>query len=408
MTEAEQTARQPLRIALVLDQFPELSETFVAAEVRALAAAGHELRVESLARPQNPSPDPPDGVNVAYAEDDSLRRRLSALAWLVSRSPAGCLRDLLSRRRWRREEAVRSLAVLAPVARRIAVARDQHLHVHFAGGASLAALRLGRLLGLPYSVTTHAYDIYREPRNLREKLERAAFAAGVCDYTVAELRRRVSPSRARILKIVMGVDGGVFRRRRPPPEDGTVVAVARLVEKKGLSHLVDAAELLRGNGAFGRLLIAGAGPLQARLEAQIRELELEDAVQLLGPRSPSEIPSLLERADLLAMPCVVARDGDRDALPVVVPEALAMELPVVGSDEVGLPEVVHAEWGRLVPPGDPPALAEAIAELLALPTATRMEMGRAAREWVLENRDIHREAHRLAGLIAEAVAAGPR
>jgi glycosyltransferase involved in cell wall biosynthesis len=129
-------------------------------------------------------------------------------------------------------------------------------------------------------------------------------------------------------------------------------------------------------------------------------------VEFLGSRSPEEIRDLLERADLLAAPCLVAPDGDRDTMPVVVKEALAMEVPVVASDEVGLPEVVRPEWGRLVPPGDPRALADAIDELLALPAERRAEMGRAGRAFVVERCSVRGEAQRLAAMIATARASG--
>jgi glycosyltransferase involved in cell wall biosynthesis len=86
-------------------------------------------------------------------------------------------------------------------------------------------------------------------------------------------------------------------------------------------------------------------------------------------------------------------------MPVVAKEALALEVPVVASDEVGLPELVRPDWGRLVPPGDAPALAEAIAALLALPSAERAAMGRAGREWVAQFADVHRETAKLLALI---------
>ena len=125
-------------------------------------------------------------------------------------------------------------------------------------------------------------------------------------------------------------------------------------------------------------------------------------VELLGPRDPDEVRELLERADVLAMPCVVAADGDRDSMPVVVKEALAMEVPVVASNEVGLPELVKPGWGTLVSPGDPIALADALEELLALPRDQRIAMGRRGREWVLKHCSVEREAERLARLVREA------
>ncbi|MDQ3936883.1 MAG: glycosyltransferase, partial [Actinomycetota bacterium] len=273
-----------------------------------------------------------------------------------------------------------------------------HLHAHFGAGAALDAMRLGRLLGLPYSFATHGYDIFERPANLAEKHERAAFAVSDCDYSVEHLRGVVGGAAAgRIHRIVLGVDGERFRRRAPYPGGGVVLAVARLVEKKGLGYLVDAAAALRGNDALERVLVVGEGPLRGELEGLIARTGAP--VELLGARPPEEIRDLLEEAALLAMPCVVAASGDRDTMPVVVKEALAMEVPVVATDEVGLPEVVRPGWGRLAAPHDSTSLAGAIAELLELPAERRAEMGRAGREFVLEHCDLGRETQKLVELI---------
>src|SRR5205085_1778652 len=157
---------------------------------------------------------------------------------------------------------------------------------------------------------------------------------------------------------------------------------------KGLTYLIAAA----AQAKVDKVTVIGDGPLRAELEAQVRDLGLEGVIELPGWREPGEVRALLESADLFALPCVVAADGDRDTMPVVVKEALAMEVPVVATDEVGLPEVVRPGWGRLVPPRDAEALAAAIDELLALPVEVRAAMGRAGREWVRERFDVHREA----------------
>src|SRR5205807_5768724 len=124
---------------------------------------------------------------------------------------------------WRAEEPVRPLHRLAPAARRAVKASDDHLHAHFAAGAALDAMRVSLLLGRPYSVTAHAYDIYLEPANLAEKLERAAFATSGCEYTVRSLRAVAPAAAARIHEVIMGVDGEFFTRRRPHPGGRTVV-----------------------------------------------------------------------------------------------------------------------------------------------------------------------------------------
>jgi len=337
------------------------------------------------------------GLEVAYTGDDSRAVRIRALAWLVARHPLRCARDLAARRRWRREEGVRRLRTLAPAVRRAHAARTQHMHAHFAAGAALDALRIGALLRIPYSVMTHGYDVFQMPANLREKHERAAFAATACDYSARYLRDRFGVE-ARTL--VVGVDPDAFRRRRPYPGGRTVVAVARLVEKKGLSHLIDAAARVR----LDRLVIVGDGPLRGELEARAAAAGAGDVVEFTGERTPDQVRDVLDGADVLAAPCVVAADGDRDTMPVVVKEAMAMEIPVVASDEVGLPEVVRPEWGRLVPPGDPAALAAALDELLSLAPEERAAMGRRGREFVAERCNVAVETARLADWIAAAVA----
>ncbi|MFL5912708.1 MAG: glycosyltransferase [Gaiellaceae bacterium] len=373
-------------VALFTDRFPELSETFIETEARALAR-GLPVRIEASGRSWRPRLGGGRGLSVDYGEDDGIARKLADLAWLVSRRPFRSVRDLASQRRWRHEEPVRSLRSLAPAVRRSL--GDHHLHAHFAGGAALDAMRIGALLGVPYSVTAHAYDIWQRPANLREKLERATFAATVSDYGVEELRG-VAPG-ARVHKVAMGVDPERFSRREPHPGGRTVLAVGRLVEKKGFRHLIEAARI----ADVDRVAIVGAG----RLEAELRALAQGAPVELLGARDPEGVRELMETADVFVVPSVIASDGDRDSIPVVVREALAMELPVVASHVAGLPEVIRPEWGRLVPPGDPAALAAAIDELLSLPTDERAEMGRAGRRHVIETADPDREAERLAALI---------
>jgi colanic acid/amylovoran biosynthesis glycosyltransferase len=387
-----------MRIALLVDQFPELSETFIAAEAHELCRLGHDVRVESIRRAPHPNEAAAAGLEVVYRQDDDRARVLRDSAWLAARHPAAVVRDLRGRARWRREEPVEPLRRLAPAARRLHRFGAEHLHAHFAAGAALDAMRLAAVLGLPYSVMTHGYDIFQSPRNLAEKHARAAFAATACEYSARYLRKRLGLAAGEPQVIVVGVDGERFRRRTPHPAGGTVLAVGRLVEKKGFAHLIEAARLLADDPAFDRALIVGDGPLREELTALARGAPVE----LLGPRTPDEIRELLEEAAVVAVPCVVAADGDRDTMPVIAKEALAMEVPVVASDEVGLPEIVQPPWGRLVPPGDAGALADALRELLALPPERRAELGRAGREHVLAAASLSHETARLAGWVERA------
>ena len=256
-----------------------------------------------------------------------------------------------------------------------------------------ASTRLSALTGRPFSVTAHAYDIFLTPRNLHEKLARASAVFTGCDYNMRHLRS-VAPQ-SNLHKVVMGVDAAVFRRERPLPGGRTILAVGRLVEKKGFDVLIDALAQLPGV----RAQIVGDGPLRAALEQQALDTGLSERVVFAGSLAPAHVRAALEAADVLAMPCVVARDGDRDSMPVVVKEAIAMELLVVASDEVGLPECVLAPWGVLAAPGDAAALAAALREVLALTPEQRAQAGHAGREWVRANADVDAETARMASVL---------
>lgn len=346
---------------LFTDRYPELSETFVEAEV--------------------PLFDVVEGMS---GWDEPTRERVAALAWLAVRHPVGVARDLVARRRWRREEDVPPLRFLAPAARRW---RDaEHVHVHFAAGAALAALRLHRILRVPYSVTAHGYDVFQRPANLAEKCAQAAFVTSGSRYTVAHVPGAVL--------VPMGVDCEAFRRRAPLPGGRTVLAVGRLVAKKGFDVLVDAAAGLER----ASVLIAGEGPERAALEDRIAARGAP--VRLLGAQSHDDVRRLLERADVLCAPSVIAPDGDRDSMPVVIKEALAMEVAVVVSDAAGLPEAVRPEFGSVVPAGDPDALAAALAAELDRPPAERAERGAAGRAFVCEHFSAAAQRDAVARLLA--------
>jgi glycosyltransferase involved in cell wall biosynthesis len=365
-------------IVLLTDRFGELSETFVVSELRALRAAGAAVRVESVAHAVSRN-DITEEWGIWKDEPASVR--LGAMLRLAFRNPLGCLRDLVARRRWRPAEEVFPLRMLAPAALRLGV--GDHLHVHFAATAALSAMRIARITGVPWSVTAHGWEIWQRPANLAEKLESARFATTGCEYNARHLRSLGGP----VHVIVMGVDGETWKRSRPHPAERVVLAVGRLVEKKGFSDLAAAAASLDA-----RVVIAGEGPLHSSLQG----------VELLGAVAHADVRALLEEAAVVCVPCVVAPDGDRDSMPVIAKEALAMEVPVVATDEVGLPEVVHPEWGALVPPHDPPALAAALTAELDRPPSERAARGAAGRAFVLEHCDVHTEARKLLELIARA------
>src|SRR6266704_883750 len=161
--------------------------------------------------------------------------------------------------------------------------------------------------------------------------------------------------------------------RRSAGAPFTVLFVGRLVERKGVNHLVDAASLLVP-GVDVRLVIVGDGPERARIEARVREQGLDGRVAVRGRVSDAELQAAYAAADVFVLPAVMDRRGDTEGLGVVLLEAMNHRVPVVASRIGGITDIVEdGVSGLLVPPGDPDALAGAIGRLARDPElATRL------------------------------------
>src|SRR5437773_1032669 len=180
----------------------------------------------------------------------------------------------------------------------------------------------------------------------------------------------------------------------------SIVAVGRLVEKKGFADLVEACALLQGRGAAFQCDIVGTGPLEPALAALILERQLQDHVRLVGPRPRSEVVALMRGAAVFAAPCVVGADGDRDGLPTVLVEAMALGTPCVSTDVTGIPELLADDCGIIVPQHDPANLAAALERLLS-DSALRVRLATRARQRVESDFDIRCTAARLRTIFSE-------
>ncbi len=387
----------PLRVGYVLNRFPRLTQTFVLNEILELERQGIEVEVFSLLRPPPelrhpalddlaarvtylPGLDQAAGLLFGEGLEDRPRPVLSELGG----APVDAAGDPLfagasAATVARLEIAAASLSLLAR-ARGI-----RHLHAHFGTDQTTAALLAARLGGCGFSWTAHARDLFlsfgggaadREMR--RTKLREARFVVAVSEYNRRLLADLAPEHAAKIHCIRNGID---LSRIRPadavPPRE--ILAVGRLVEKKGFADLVDACARLAADGADFRCHIVGEGPLEAALRARIRACGLEDRVRLIGARPQPEVFLAMRRAGMLVLPCAVAGNGDRDGLPTVLIEAMAHGLPVVSCPVTGVPEIVEdGVTGLLAPSRDPGALARAMGRLIADP-AGAAAMGRAGR-----------------------------
>lgn len=378
---------KPPRVAYLLKKFPRLSETFILNELLGQQALGTPLHVFSR-RPTDDEPRHPAFVELrAPIEVLPHPREIDPWSELFLRNEEGLLRAV--------EAAVRRfsglgharlpslLAEAVVLKRRCAELGVDHLHTHFATDSAVTAMLLSALGGPGYSVTLHAKDIYREtvsPDILSAVIEGSRFSITVCDANVRHLRQLVSESAAaRLRRLFNGIDLDAFRFAKDARDPAHVLSVGRLVEKKGFDVLLHAVAQLAEQGRDVQLTIVGDGEEQDRLASLIDRLALGRRVRLAGALEASAVADLMARATVFCLPCVVGQDGNRDALPTVLVEALACGLPVVSTPVTGIPEILDGgRAGLLVPERDVGATAAAIASLLDDP-ARRRDLARAGR-----------------------------
>lgn len=396
------------RIGYVCKRYPRFSETFIVNEILAHEAAGQQLDIFSL-RPSDEThfQDSLSRVRAGVTRIKD-RPRPTGQFWEVmqaasARYPQGIMR-LLAEPETTFEDVFQAMQLAVHVHDRGITL----LHAHFATIATTVARLAAKVAGIPYSFTAHAKDIYynyEETQDLPRKMADAAQVITVSDFNAAHLARTFGPDPSRLSRIYNGLDLERFAWESPKDGAADILAVGRLVEKKGFHILIEAMLILKERGVAARCTIIGAGEDEARLRTQIAVCGLGDSVRLIGPMPQRDVIEHMRSAALLACPCVVSRDGNRDGLPTVLIEAMALGLPVVSTDVVGIPELVRDDrTGLCVAEGDPAALADAMQRLLG-DTALRQRLSRDARALIEAEFEINRNAARQREVFARALAA---
>ncbi|TQL49191.1 glycosyltransferase involved in cell wall biosynthesis [Ornithinicoccus hortensis] len=401
-------ADRPARVGYVLKVYPRFSETFVVTEILAREAAGEDLAIFAL-RPTTDARFHPEIARVQAPVTHLAKPVKLSESWTVLGAARAVLPDFDTRFagllpylvELDAPEVVQGVE-LAIQAHRAGIT---HLHAHFASMAARVARVAAGLAGITYSVTTHAKDLFHEsvdPALLREVLAHADHVVAISEYNLDFIRTRFPEVAGHAVLIRNGLELARFPYADPAPLAGPlkVLAVGRLVEKKGFDQLVRAAAALAADGVALDVRIAGDGELREDLVRQIAGAGLEGTVQLLGPRSQTEVRELLGWADVMAAPCVVGADGNADGLPTVLLEAMASGLPVIGTDVTGIPEAVRngtatePATGVLLPAGDEAALVAALRQV-AHPDFPRVGVARAARALIEQRFDAARQSRLL-------------
>jgi len=402
------------RICYLTKRFPRLSETFILDEILGLEANGVDLRLFAIADPHEATVQPDvsrlrspvsylhtgDGCGSGARDTLHFARGHAALAL---RHPVRWVRTavrLLGPERGR--AMARHFLEAGGMASEMQRVGGDHLHAAFAHGPASVAYYVHRLTGRPYSFAVHAKDLYlSSPEVLAAKVRAASFVLACSHSAASELRRIAMAngvSGADVVYAPHGVDvdrfrpftatGGGADDHHAGQHDGIrILAVGRLVPKKGYPTLIAALAELFGSGVPFTCRIVGGGDLRHELAARLAAAGIADRVELCGSRTQLEILEEYRQADVFVQASVVTEDGDRDGIPNSVLEAMSCGLAVVASDVAGIPEVVRdRETGLLVAPADRTALAEALGAVAGDPELRR-RLGTAARAFVVDALD---------------------
>jgi colanic acid/amylovoran biosynthesis glycosyltransferase len=390
---------KPELLLYLSSQLPKRSETFVYRELLGLRAAGVTVLAASLHAPERDLGEPRlealanEAIPVYGAGLvrllldfflELLRHPWRTTGTLLLAARDALTADDLHARLARLKVPGQALAALA-LARHLRGRGITHIHAHFAHAPATVAMYAARQLGLPFSFTGHAVDLFRDRALLKVKLQRARFVNCISEWHRTFYQDLVPRPDADYPVVRCGVDLAEFAPSgRAPGDPPVLLGVGRLVAKKGFDVLLEAAARLRARGQSFTIRIAGDGPEGERLAAQCTRLGLGDGVHFLGACANPLVRKLLQETDVFVLPCQIDREGDRDGIPVVLMEAMAAGVPVVSGDLPALRElVIPGRTGELVPPGDVEALAERLAVLLQAPDL-RAKRATAGRQWVAE------------------------
>ncbi|MET0179989.1 MAG: glycosyltransferase [Novosphingobium sp.] len=401
-------AAEPARLAFLVNAYPKLSHSFIRTEIAALERLGFAVERFTIRRSADGFTSADDAAEAerttALLDGNAFGLVAAAVRQLVARPRVAGAALVHALRAAGARNPVRACAYFAEavgLAEALQRRGVRHVHVHFGTNPAAVARLAARLAPITYSFTAHGPDEFDAPvaLDLAGKIAEAAFVCGVSSFGRGQLMRWSDPrdwDRIHVVRCAVAprfLAAGAF-----PAGLGSarLVCVARLDAQKGLPLLLRAAARTAARRRF-TLDIIGDGPARGLMEGEIAALGLDATVRLLGWRGPEDVRAAMVDARTLVLPSFA------EGLPVVLMEALALGRPVIASAVAGVPELVDANDGWLIPSGSIGALERAIHAALDAPVARLQAMGEVGRARVRERHDPDRNAGTLAGLLAPLV-----
>jgi colanic acid/amylovoran biosynthesis glycosyltransferase len=402
-------------LAYLTSQYPMLSMTFVLREVRQLRRMGFRIDTASINAPDRPLAN----LTAEEAAEAGLTYYLKTHG--AGGAVSAHLKTLFTRFSgyWRGLRLVLSLGALDlkrlifnvmyfTEALMVGVwmqrVRQRHLHVHLGSQAATVGLYVRHIFGFGFSITVHGPDEFYDAQGqyLEQKVAAADFICCISSYARSQLMK-FSPY-AQWSKLVvsrLGVDPGLWvpRPAKPASDFFEILCVGRLTQAKGQHVLIDAVDQLARQGRRVRLRLVGDGPDGPSLRDRAKRLENPSIVVFEGAVNQDNIRALYEAADIFCLPSLA------EGIPVVLMEAMAMEIPCVTTHITGIPELIGSGTeGLLVAPSDLEGLVKGL-EMLMDDAVLRERVGKSGRARILKDYDLGRNVEQLAAIFGDRVKA---
>jgi colanic acid/amylovoran biosynthesis glycosyltransferase len=391
-----------IQFAYLFERFPSFGQTFCYREVAELYRQGIMPPIFSIRNPKDEPAQDWDARIVEHVYYLPGEKELLDKVRLASKKGKLTPEIIAALDEWGRRTDFLRLYQAVYVGLRLKENRIRHVHAHFAGMAARTAFWIAKFFPITFSFTAHANDIFA-PRNFEIGLDKLVGAARVVvtetDYAEKFLRERFPKRAERIHRIYNGLNLAEFGHASFSSDPPLIIAIGRLITKKGFANLIRACALLVERGSPFRCEIFGEGSVEKELRAQVEELGLQERIQLPGPKPQHELRARLAGANVFVLPSVPEADGGMDNLPTVIMEAMATGLPVVSTRIGGIPEmVIENETGFLVQPEDAVALAEKV-EKVTNDRSLGQRLGQAGYERAQTLFSIEKNAHDLCALL---------
>lgn len=393
-----ETTEKPV-LGMVLKGYPRISETFISNEILLLESLGFKVHIISMRHPREA---------FTHASIQNIKAQVDYLpSTIMDHLPQLVFHNLMlalkrpktyfkaakkAITRWRRTRKTATLKHLLQagylVNHCLPGKNIVHFQAHFAHSPTSVAMFSSLLSSIPFSFFGHAKDIYTsDVRQLKEKINMAKFVVTCTLYNKRHLSDLASKGNTPIFCVYHGINLDYFSPKHlglPSKEPYKLLTVARMTEKKGLDVLYKALNLLKARGMKFTHHLIGDGDDKEKVKELILNLDLEDVTTLCGTLTHEDVIRYYQDSDLFVLGCKIAKNGDRDGIPNVMAESMAMGLPVVATNISGIPEFLDDRVsGIMVPPDDASALAQGIQTAL-LDDSLRHRMAIEARRRVEE------------------------